>query len=285
MYELIPDIINPFSVQGKRSPVWYIDETESTMSDARVLAREQAPSGSVIAAGYQNSGRGRIAGRRWESGHGGSLLFTVIFHQDQIKSVMGDKPFTLLPLLCGIAAAEAIEELAETPRGTVSIKWPNDVLADGRKICGILCEASGRFIYAGIGINLRLDKHDDGFRRPATSMELLSGSGRFETTGAALFAESAGGPGYGTYGNSLLQLFLEKLKSAVSEDRWQARLEKRLYRIGENVEFRTGMPDDFSTGAPGSVISGVLAGVGSNGALLIDANGRLCEYSSGELIV
>ena len=285
MYELIPDIFNPFSVDGKRSPVWYIDETESTMSDARVLARDEAPSGSVIAAGYQNSGRGRIDGRRWESEHGGSLLFTVIFHQDHINPAMGDKPFTLLPLLCGIAAAEAIEEFAETPKGTVSIKWPNDVLADGRKICGILCEASGRFIYAGVGINLRLEKHDEGFRRPATSMELLAGSGKPVTSGAVLFSETADGPGYGPYGNRLLQLFLEKLQSTVSENQWQARLEKRLYRIGENVEFRTGMPDDFSAGAPGAVISGVLAGISLNGALLIDVNGKSCEYSSGELIV
>ncbi len=285
MYELIPDIINPFSVNGKQSPVWYIGETESTMSDARVLARDEAPSGSVIAAGFQNSGRGRIDGRRWESEHGGSLLFTVIFHQDHINPAMGDKPFTLLPLLCGIAAAEAIEEFAGTPKGTVSIKWPNDVLADGRKICGILCEASGRFIYAGVGINLRLEKHDEGFRRPATSMELLSGSGKPVTSGEALYYESADGPGYGPYGNRLLQLFLEKLQSTVSENQWQARLEKRLYRIGENVEFRTGMPDDFSSGASGAVVSGVMAGVGLSGALLIDVNGKSCEYSSGELIV
>src|SRR5713226_3643187 len=108
----------------------HLESVGSTQDVARGM-----PIGSVVMADYQTHGRGRLS-HRWESPPGSALLVSFVL-----------KPNPLLSLAAGIAAAEACG------RG-VRLKWPNDLLLGGRKVGGILVEASPAKAICGIGINL-----------------------------------------------------------------------------------------------------------------------------------
>ena len=264
--------------------VHYVERTDTTMAEARRFVETagdsdglsgKSLSGSVVCAGSQSAGRGRTAGRKWETPPGEALLFTVIFSKNDLARRMAGRPFTLLPLLCGLAAAEAVEEYIAGLSGGVEsgirIKWPNDIIAGGRKLCGILCEASGDYLYAGIGINLNQTSFPDGLRRPAVSIRVLTGSPLPPDTDFP--------------GSALLSLFLQSLGPALGNNGWREAVEKRLYRIGEQVSIRPGIPEDLAAGAPVQEIRGRLAGLSESGAVLVDAGGRLQPFMSGELKV
>ena len=144
--ETSPGIQNPWG----GAPIWVRERTSSTMEDARELARAGCPSGTVVVAGFQEKGRGRVPGRVWISAPGESLLATVVVN-------LADTAFPLrqLPLRAGVAAALAVEETTGiAPR----IKWPNDLMWNGKKLAGLLCEASGGTGLIGIGMNLAADR-------------------------------------------------------------------------------------------------------------------------------
>ncbi len=105
-----------------------------TVSSTQDVARDM-PVGSIVVARHQDAGRGR-AGKRWEAPSGTALLVSYVL-----------RPNPLLSLAAGVAAAEACG-------AEVSLKWPNDLLVDGRKLGGILVEASAAKAVCGIGINL-----------------------------------------------------------------------------------------------------------------------------------
>ena len=120
----------------------------STNDHAVSLARRGAPEGTVVIAGRQTRGRGRM-GRRWECVEGQGLLFSVILRP---RIVRGGVP--LLTIEAAVAVADAVRE---TLGRKARIRWPNDVVWRGRKFCGILVEGDpraqdGHFI-VGIGIN------------------------------------------------------------------------------------------------------------------------------------
>jgi BirA family biotin operon repressor/biotin-[acetyl-CoA-carboxylase] ligase len=248
---------NPLSAAAG---IHYLETVDSTMLEARRYAAHGAASGTVIRAGYQSAGRGRLKDRKWESKAGDSLMFTVIFSRDDLSSRMSGRPFTLLPILCGVAVAESLAPLLGG--ADIRIKWPNDVLADGRKICGILCEASGQHVYAGIGINLNQLGFPDELRRPACSMRML---------GADVNEEH------------LLLRVLEHLNKELRNAAWQQALESRLYQLGKSVSIITGLPGVANEGIAGTIVSGRLAGINNSGALIIETEDGIKEVLSGEL--
>lgn len=120
----------------------------STNDVARTLADAGAPHGTVVIADEQHAGRGRH-GRSWLAAPGRSLLLSIVLHPD----TAGIPPTA--PIRVGLAVARALEETCAI---RPALKWPNDVLLAGRKVAGILCEASttgARFLLiAGIGVNV-----------------------------------------------------------------------------------------------------------------------------------
>jgi BirA family transcriptional regulator, biotin operon repressor / biotin---[acetyl-CoA-carboxylase] ligase len=117
---------------------------DSTNERARVLATAGAPHGTLVTADEQSAGRGR-QGRRWTAPAGRALLCSVVIRD----------PSRLLPLACGVAVAEVVGDGAR-------VKWPNDLLVDGRKVAGILVEARPQegWAVAGIGLNVALRERD-----------------------------------------------------------------------------------------------------------------------------
>jgi BirA family transcriptional regulator, biotin operon repressor / biotin---[acetyl-CoA-carboxylase] ligase len=123
------------------APRIHLRRVNSTNAQARALAESGAPHGTVVSASEQTAGRGR-QGRTWAAPTGQALLFSVILRD----------PPRLLPLAAGITVAEEAGPEAR-------IKWPNDVLLNGRKIAGILVEGrpQQRWSVLGIGVNVAVD--------------------------------------------------------------------------------------------------------------------------------
>jgi BirA family biotin operon repressor/biotin-[acetyl-CoA-carboxylase] ligase len=125
-------------------PRLHLRETTSTNDRARALAAAGAPHGTVVTAAAQTAGRGR-QGRAWSAPPGRALLMSVVLRD----------PGRMLPLAAAVA-------VAETAAPEAAIKWPNDVLLDGRKVAGILAEArpQDRWAVLGIGLNVAVRPDD-----------------------------------------------------------------------------------------------------------------------------
>lgn len=126
------------------SPRLHLRRTDSTNERARELAARGAPHGTVVSASGQTAGRGR-QGRSWVAPEGRALLCSLLLRD----------PPRLLPLAAGVAVASVVGAPA-------LLKWPNDVLVDGRKVAGILVEGrpQERWAVLGIGLNVALEPGD-----------------------------------------------------------------------------------------------------------------------------
>jgi BirA family biotin operon repressor/biotin-[acetyl-CoA-carboxylase] ligase len=151
------------------APVHVVAETGSTNDDAKALAREGAPAGTLVIADAQTSGRGR-SGARWHSPAGENLYLSLVLRPTMAASAV--TPFTLV---AGLVVAAAIEE--RVSRATL-VKWPNDVHVAGRKISGILVEGQVRgdalgSIVAGVGVNVTTSSFPPPLDATATSLAML----------------------------------------------------------------------------------------------------------------
>jgi BirA family biotin operon repressor/biotin-[acetyl-CoA-carboxylase] ligase len=140
---------------------------DSTNRRAAEWARDHAPDGALAVAEEQTAGRGRL-GRRWHAPPGSALLMSLVL-RPQLSPAQAQRG----TMICSLAAVEAIRQVAGLE---ARIKWPNDVLIDGRKVGGLLTElgAEGRkltYIVVGMGINVNLDVSDlPDVMVPATSL-------------------------------------------------------------------------------------------------------------------
>lgn len=172
-----PDVITAEEIESLLNtrwagrPVVYSDETDSTNLRAKRLGDDGAPEGTLVITEHQTAGRGR-RGRVWESAGGGiymSLLLRPDITPDQA-------PMLTLVMACSVA--EGILECA--PGTDVRIKWPNDIVADGKKLAGILTEMSTQIDYInhvtiGVGINVNMKKFPPEIEKTASSLYLETG--------------------------------------------------------------------------------------------------------------
>ena len=133
--------------------IYYHDVLESTMTEAKALANSNCEEGTVVIAGRQTGGRGRIH-RNWISPEGGIWMSVILYPN------LSPCEVPLITLAAGVAICTFIEQLYKVCPG---LKWPNDVLLNGKKICGILTEGklgpNGLdYCILGIGLNLNFDK-------------------------------------------------------------------------------------------------------------------------------
>jgi len=247
----------------------YHHSIPSTMPVAHQLAAHPATrSGTLVIADEQTAGRGRLD-RRWEAPPGQALLVSII-----LKPPLPISP-AFLPILAGVATADALESLLALLHGHVGCKWPNDLLLgnnmqDAGKTAGILVESTfvqSALTYAilGIGINVNqtaatLPPPQVG-APPPTSLKIYTGH-LFERTTVLL---------------ALCQALNNWLGSPTSDQLLWSAWRRRLWTLGQMVSVR-------ERGAEDVTFSGRAIDVTPDGALLIeDATGRQRSFSAGDV--
>jgi len=150
----------------------FLEETDSTNNELKRLAAGGAPEGTVVIAERQLAGRGR-RGRSWEMGAGKGITMSILLRPD-----MAPASIQAITLAASCAVARAIEPCTSTKPG---IKWPNDVLVSGKKVCGILTEMTAEpdrilSVIVGIGLNVLQQQEDfaAALQETATSVAMNS---------------------------------------------------------------------------------------------------------------
>jgi len=169
----IPDIRRYLTASVIGRHIYLFDEVDSTNARLKTLVRAGARAGTVLIAEGQTAGRGRH-GQAWFSPSGVNLYASVLLRPGLHPRELG--PFSLLAAL---ALADAIKDFGATP----SIKWPNDVLIDGKKVGASLLECGGRgdvvdYVILGVGVNLNVD--------PSALRAAFGPGGAFATSLAAV---------------------------------------------------------------------------------------------------
>lgn len=150
----------------------FLESSESTNLHARALAREGAPEGTVVVADTQTGGRGRMR-RTWVSPPGVNLYCSIVL-RPPVPSVRIPE----IPLIAAVAIHGALGESSSDLK--LFIKWPNDILSRGHKLCGILCEMESEpdfthFVVVGFGVNVNLDPVPDELQGIASSIAIETG--------------------------------------------------------------------------------------------------------------
>lgn len=247
------------SVIGRR--IVCLAETVSTNNDAFRLAEQGADEGTVVLADKQNGGRARL-GRNWLSPTGVNLYCSVILRPSCMPYEAPQLTF-----LSAVAVARSIERNTGL---APQIKWPNDVLINGKKVAGLLNEMSAEtdgvnFVILGIGVNLNMDADQFGadLRHPATSLLIESGNKVWRSVFAA------------TMLNELDQLYAEFRAHGFGpvRDEWQ----RRCNAHGRHIVVSDGGAE---------TMRGMFAGIDGSGALLIQgADGSTTRILSGDVRV
>lgn len=138
------------------SKFYYFDEIDSTNEYAKKIVCD-SPEGTVILADNQSAGKGRL-NRKWFSAEGGLYVSIILFT---------DKPL-LLPILTAVAICETFNNY----NILLGIRWPNDIMLNGKKVAGVLTEVVDRAVIVGIGINLNITQFPDDLKGIASSIFL-----------------------------------------------------------------------------------------------------------------
>ncbi|MDD2972912.1 MAG: biotin--[acetyl-CoA-carboxylase] ligase [Lachnospiraceae bacterium] len=170
--EHIPDVMTKSEIASRLGTRWAgrnlycYEEVGSTNMIAKKKAEESEPHGTLIVADKQTTGRGR-RGRSWESPAGTDIYMTL-----SLKPEFTPDKASMLTLVMAQAVTNAIEEASGLSSG---IKWPNDIVVNGKKVCGILTEMSAEldyihYVVIGVGINVNLPEVSEELKVTATSL-------------------------------------------------------------------------------------------------------------------
>ena len=178
-YHLVsaPDVMNEAEIKSLLHTKWagqelfYFDSIDSTNTKAKEMAEKGYPSGTLVVADQQTAGKGR-RGRSWDSPAGTGIFLTLMLKPD-----INPNNASMLTLVAALATAKAINDVTGA---AARIKWPNDIVVNGKKICGILTEMSAQFDYInhiviGIGFNVHNETFPEDIRETASSLYLECG--------------------------------------------------------------------------------------------------------------
>jgi len=169
-YRLIdsPDIPFPWEFADSGFNILYYPELSSTMDTAKDLARKNCPDLTVVVAGRQTKGRGRLK-RQWRSDDGG-LYFTMVLRPD-LPVLLSSR----VNFLASLTLAHVLRELFQID---AAVKWPNDILVDGFKISGMLSELEAetdRILFINIGMGINVNNDPSVFEPGASSLKKIAG--------------------------------------------------------------------------------------------------------------
>jgi BirA family biotin operon repressor/biotin-[acetyl-CoA-carboxylase] ligase len=252
-YRLVssPDLLLPYEFPGLEQRIHYFPEIGSTMDAARELAKKGAGEGTIVIAEVQTRGRGRLS-REWLSPEGG-IYFTLIL-RPRVSPAYAPR----INLMASIAVAVTIRKLFGLK---AELKWPNDVLIEGRKVCGILAEMDAEmdvvnFVNVGIGINANTSIPQ--FEKTVTSLK--------DALGREISRK-------------------EFLSALLMEIERQQPLLMKADLLEEWKKLSVTLNKDVEIAAPGEVIVGRAIEIDTTGALIIkERNGSLKKAMAGDCI-
>ena len=260
----VADILNKEELENLRNTEWtgnkvvYFEVTDSTNIQAKRLGEEGWPHGTLVVAGRQEAGRGR-RGRTWESpGHTG-VFMTVLLRPSFLPGQAS---------MLTIVAAMAVTKAVRVKYGLdVQIKWPNDIVLNGRKICGILTEMNTEidainYVVIGIGINVSNERFGDDTAKVATSLRIEGGGEirRAELIWAVWEAFEA------YYGNFIKTGDLQGIKHEY--DGYLVNIDRQVRVLDQKEPF-----------------TGTARGITAHGELIVETDEGIKRVSSGEVSV
>jgi len=224
------------------------DELDSTNSEAQRLAASGEAGLVWIIADRQTAGRGR-RGRVWSTDTG-NLATTLLLRPDAPPAIVGQLSF-----VAALAAAEMAAHFA--PNATITVKWPNDVLANGKKLAGLLLEAGPGWLAIGIGVNLA--SAPEGTEFPATSLTQLGIAPPSSEDALCVLAAR-----FAHWYDAWMKDGFETIRAA-----WLA-------RVG-------GLGGPIRARLPTETRQGVFEGIDASGALLLNEHGNVRAIAAGEV--
>lgn len=237
---------NPFP----GAPIYFKKKTGSTMEDARRLFLAGCSDGTVVLTAFQERGRGRMTDRSWSAEEGKNLLLTVVLRAPGGVGATAGAP-QRLPLIAGLALAMSVERLYSLP---VQLKWPNDLLVEGKKVAGILCEAltegGSLGVLIGFGVNCNQVSFPQHLEHKAISLNRILGR---DVDLLVILGE-----------------LLKVLRATLDDSDWKNKVEQRLYGLGREVFLQAPQP-----GGSLREERGVIRGLNSDGSLLFQSIGTL----------
>lgn len=263
--EKSPDVLGEAEIKSLLNTSWagcdvlYFPETDSTNSRAKRLGDEGAVHGTLVAADRQTGGKGR-RGRRWESPAGSSIYMSILLRPDI--------PPDQAPMLTLVMAQSTAEAIRIRTGEEALIKWPNDIVINGKKVCGILTEMSTEIqwinhVVIGVGINVNTEYFPEELTETATSIYLESG-GKQQRSG--LIAE-------------VLKQF-ERYYAMFLETGNLSAMQEEYNRLLVNRDREVKVLE------PGNEYNGYAIGINETGELLIRTeDGQIREVYAGEVSV
>lgn len=260
-----PDLMTEAEIKSLLHTDWvakevlYFDTIDSTNTKAQELAEKGYPSGTLVVADKQESGKGR-RGRSWVSPSGTGIFMTLM-----IKPDINPNNASMLTLVAALAVAKAITSVTGEE---AMIKWPNDIVVNSKKVCGILTEMNAQFDYinhivVGIGINVHNESFPEEISQMASSLMIEAGGKRFHR--AQIIAETM------SYFEQYYDTFLktQDLSALVRE------YDKLLVNRNKSVRVLD----------PKEPFDGKAMGITSKGELIVDTWESRKLVSSGEVSV
>lgn len=259
-----PDVMTEAELESLKNTQWAgceiycFDSIDSTNTKAKELAEAGHPSGTLVVADQQTLGRGR-RGRSWESPAGTGIFMTLMLKPD-----INPNNASMLTLVAAMATARAITQVTGE---AAQIKWPNDIVMNGKKVVGILTEMSAQFDYinhivVGIGINVHNEDFPEEIAKTASSLLLECG--------------------HRIHRASLIEAFLEEFE--------------RLYAVYLETEDMSGLQKEYDSLLvnrgrqvrvldPKEPFEGKAMGITKKGELIVDTWESRKLVSSGEVSV
>lgn len=234
-------------------------ETDSTNIQAKRLAEAGVPEGTLVVTESQTAGKGR-RGRSWVSPPGTGIWMSLV-----LKPQIDPAKASQLTLVAALAVAAGIEDACGL-KG--QIKWPNDIVMSGRKICGILTEMSTdkqaiRYVIVGIGINVNMTEFPEEIARTASSLYLESGRFQDREIVTACILKR-------------MEDYYQRFLDTGDLSGLKREYESRLANLGRQVTVLE----------PGGQYGGLCRGITEGGELLVEkADGSVAQVMSGEVSV
>ena len=265
----VPDVLSKQEIVSCMHTKWlghnvfYYDEIDSTNTEAKRKAEEGEPHGTLVVADMQSAGRGR-RGRDWSSPHHQGIFFTILL-RPEIEPVNA-------PMLTLVMAMAVARGISESTGLKAQIKWPNDIVINGKKVVGILTEMSAQIDYVnhvviGTGINVHQSSFPEELAQKATSIDIEQ-----EKLGGAKISRA-----------QLLEEILEQFeiyyeKYIKTQDLSGLMEEYNQELVNKNRKVRVLDPlGEFE---------GQALGINAHGSLLVEKDsGETVEISSGEVSV